>query len=660
MEETKLEKSIQILEYHIILEQLSDIALSTRAKEKLMMLRPYLSEDECHHKILETTEAKKILETLGTPPLASMKDMDKLIELCELGSMLIPEQLIQIAEFINSCKRTKAYLKKAEEIGGNIAYYGQSVYDLSDLKELIEQSIRNGNVDDGASKLLRDIRRKMEQINTQVKVKLESLLKSKKEYFSENYISIRNGHFVLPVKKEYKHQISGSVIDMSGTKSTYFIEPSIVGKLQTEYAVLSMEEENEVRRVLYTLTALVHEQVSELHINMDAMEVLDIVFAKAKLSLQMKAIPVPINTEQKIVIHKGKHPLLRTDNPVPLDFNIGGNIRGVVITGPNTGGKTVALKTIGLLSMMAQSGLHVPVGEGSTFCMHNAYLCDIGDGQSITENLSTFSAHITNIIKILETGTRESLILLDELGSGTDPAEGMGIAASILEELRAKGCLFVATTHYPEIKEYAKSAEGLTNARMEFDRESLEPLYQLKLGEAGESCALYIARRLGMSEQMLTTAYQYAYRSQRTTSAMVKEENFKKEASTNEKFPIKQNPLSNSICAPSIKKQESKQISKEITGSKFKVGDSVLVYPQKEIGIVFQSADSHGKIGIQIKKKKEFISYKRLKLHVAASELYPPDYDFSILFDSVSNRKARHQMEKGHRPDLVITYETDY
>lgn len=644
MEEKELDKSIKTLEYNCILQQLQEIALSTKAKERFMDLRPYLKESECRNRMEETTEAKKILESFGTPPLSSMKDMDKLIEICEMGAMLLPEQFTQIGEFISACKRTKAYLKRAEESGGNIAYYGNSICDLSDLKYQIDQSIRNGRVEDSASKLLRDIRRKMEQINNQVKAKLEGLLKSKKEYFSESYISTRNGHFVLPVKREHKHQISGSVIDMSGTKSTYFIEPDIVGKMQGEHAILAMEEENEVRKVLYTLTALVHQQISEITLNMEAMETLDFVFAKAKLSQTMKAIPVLVDTKGVIEIKKGRHPLLSTKDPVPLDFTMGQGIAGVVITGPNTGGKTVALKTIGLLAMMAQSGLHVPAGEGSHFCMHNAYLCDIGDGQSITENLSTFSAHITNIIGILERGTKESLVLLDELGSGTDPAEGMGIAAAILEELRAKGCLFVATTHYPEIKEYAKKAEGLINARMEFDRESLKPLYQLTLGEAGESCAIYIARQLGMPEKMLSTAYHYAY----------------KEKSKEKLIEFKKNPLPKENIltqAPSIKRVEEQKKSKENPGFTFQIGDSVLLLPGKDIGIVYQKADNKGQVGIQIKKQKQLVSYKRLKLHVAASQLYPPDYDFSILFDSVANRKARHQMDKGHRPDIIIDYE---
>jgi dsDNA-specific endonuclease/ATPase MutS2 len=332
-----------------------------------------------------------------------------------------------------------------------------------------------------------------------------------------------------------------------------------------------------------------------------------------------------------------------------LDFQIGDGISGVVITGPNTGGKTVALKTIGLLSAMVQSGLHVPVGDGSEFSMHNVILCDIGDGQSITENLSTFSSHITNIIDILQSSDEESLVLLDELGSGTDPAEGMGIAIAILEELRRKKCLFVATTHYPEVKDYAKETEGLVNARMAFDRESLQPLYRLEIGEAGESCALYIAKRLGFPPHMLQRAYSEVYGGRKRERHNMDEKDFKADI----------------VNAAVIRSEKPKIIPKQDmqikmqTKSKFVMGDSVMVFPQKLIGIVYQSENEKGDVMVQIKGKKQFVSHKRIKLLAPASELYPPDYDFSIIFDTVDNRKARHKMDKGHNPNLVITYENE-
>ena len=652
------------LEFNKIIDMLCQFAMSERARTKLSRLMPYLSEAECRERMQETTDAKYILESQGTPPLAAMTELDKILDLCSKGAMLVPEQLVLVAQFLISCKRMKAYLKKAEASGVEIAYYGGSVNNLGDLLEEIDRSIRNGRVDDSASPKLRDIRRKLESTGSQFRAKLDSLLRSKKEWFTDSFVSIRNGHFVLPVRKEYRSLVTGTVIDTSTTGGTVFIEPAAVQKLQTEISLLQIEEENEIRKILYTLTALVDEQRAAIYLNMDAMETLDIVFAKAKLSVQMKAIPVKVAVNRKMLIKAGRHPLLNQSVCVPLDFEIGCGINGVIITGPNTGGKTVALKTAGLLSMMAQSGLHVPVSQGSEFCMNNLVLCDIGDGQSIAENLSTFSSHINNIINILHTATHESLVLLDELGSGTDPAEGMGIAIAILEELKRKDCLFVATTHYPEIKDYARKAQKLVNARMAFDKESLKPLYRLEIGEAGESCALYIAKRLGFPEHLLKIAHEQAYGQKSGLSSVQKsthnadflfasEKNNGEETSRNSRKPGYTNP----DLKPAPVLQSEKEPPKPNRSSRFNLGDSVMIYPQREIGIVYQTANEQGEIGVQVRDKKRLIPHKRLKLHVPASELYPSDYDFSIVFDTVANRKARKKMEKGHNPELIIRYD---
>ncbi len=646
------EKSMNALEFNKILVKLREYAVSERAKQKLLELVPYLSERDVKAKIKDTTEGRKILDHIGTPPLAVMKDIEMLLELAEKGAMLIPEQLTQIGLFINACKRMKGFLKRAESLGVDIAGYGGSINELSALSAEIDNTIRNNIIDDNASKDLKDIRRRMEQLRTEMKTKLEAQLRSKKEWFTDGFVATRNGHFVLPVKKEYKNMVSGSVLDISSSGSTYFIEPTIVAKLKEELSIQEIAESNEERRILYVLSAFVGENAFQIKLNMEAMETLDFIFAKAKLSVDMKAIAAKINTERQIRIDNGRHPLIKPAECVPLNFELGNGINGIVITGPNTGGKTVALKTVGLLQLMAQSGLHVPCDDAE-LCMNNLVLCDIGDGQSITENLSTFSSHITNIINILNYADRESLILLDELGSGTDPAEGMGIAIAILEELRHKGCLFVATTHYPEVKEYANKTEGLVNAKMAFDRESLKPLYRLEIGEAGESCALYIAKRLGLPKHMLDIAYQEAYCRTNETMHRSIDRSFLEGATET----LEEKRLAPVIISHIEKHRESKPAN--VRSQRFNIGDSVVVYPQKKIGIVFRKADEKGEVGVQIQKRKEFISHKRLQLKAAASELYPEDYDFSIIFDSVANRKARHKMEKGHHPELEIVYEKE-
>ena len=299
----------------------------------------------------------------------------------------------------------------------------------------------------------------------------------------------------------------------------------------------------------------------------------------------------------------------------------------MIITGPNTGGKTVAIKMVALNCMMAQCGLHVACKQAD-ICMSSNFLCDIGDGQNLSENLSTFSAHIANILEILKKVNKNSLVIMDELGSGTDPTEGMGIAIAVLEELRKSEALFLVTTHYPEIKQYAERKESIVNARMTFDKESLKPLYQLVIGEAGESCAFYIAGKMGMPKEMLKTAVMEAYKSKELPQEL-KNMNLENRL---EKENI-----------PHIQKKKESNKKQELV-QKFQLGDSVIVYPDKKIGIVCKKVNEKGVLRVQMQNKKIWINHKRVKLHVAAEELYPEDYDFSIIFDSVKNRKLRHQV----------------
>ncbi len=632
------------LEFNSILNNLSEFALSDNAKSKIMQLQPFLNERECKKHMNDTTEAKMIIEGIGTPPLAAMENLDEILTLAHKGSMLVCEQLTSIATFIHSCSRMSSFLKKAEMLDVSLAYYSTAFINLPEIKEEIERSIRYDKVDSSASKTLQDIRRKIENAQSSIKAKLEEALRSKKAYLSDNSIVVRNGRYALPVKKEYKNQISGSVIDTSNTGGTVFIEPSSVAKAQADLGFLQIEEENEIRKILYTLTAMVDENIDAFNKNMGYMQTLDFVFAKAKYSYKLKANEVPINTSRVIKIVNGCHPLINAEECVPLNFNIGEDYRGVIITGPNTGGKTVALKTVGILSLMAQCGLHVPAQQGSTFCMHANILCDIGDGQSIKESLSTFSAHITNIVDILKQVTHESLILLDELGSGTDPAEGMGIAVAILDELRKTNCLFLATTHYPEIKEYAKHTHSLINARMKFDKENLKPLYKLEIGEAGESCALSIAQRLGLPKHILNYAQKTAYGVQPTNIAT---NTFIITCNENENHPQKKS--SKIVKDIPTKTNELKNL--------FNTGDSVTILSDNSIGIVYKPINDKGDLIVQVKGIKYSINHKRVKLKTKAEELYPNDYDFSIIFDTVENRKARHKMNKGHSEELIISYD---
>lgn len=627
------------LEFDQILQLLAQNALSDGAKARCLSLCPTRSESEAKRWMDETTQARRIVEQTGTPPLSSLAEIQKVADLVTAEAMLLPDQLMQVSSFLVCCRRMKAYLKKAESTNCGIAWFGGSIDALTELEAEIDRCIRNGVIDTMASARLNEIRRQMEAASDQIKIKLEALLRKNKAWFSEQFVSVRNGHHTLPVKRECKHEVVGTVVELSNSGGTCFIEPASVCRLQTELAQLRAEEENEIRRILYALTALVGDNLVAIKRNVEAMETLDFLFAKGKLSFNMLASPVGLTVGKTLLIHNARHPLLNPETAVPLHFSLDAETRGVVITGPNTGGKTVALKTVGLLSLMAQSGLHIPANELSCLCMHNLILCDIGDGQSIAENLSTFSAHMKNILMILDAATEESLVLLDELGSGTDPAEGMGLAIAVLDELCKKGCQFLVTTHYPEVKEYAANKPGLVNARMAFDKESLMPLYRLEIGQAGESCALYIAQRLGMPSRMLQRAQEAAYGMPDKEALFVDENNI---------------DYGKTCPSPALLKQAEPKAPTQSRASQFNLGDSVFIYPQKEIGIVFARVNERGQLGIQVKGAKKWINHKRVKLHIPASELYPDNYDFSILFDSVADRKARHIMRKRHEADNIV------
>ncbi|MDE6054934.1 MAG: DNA mismatch repair protein MutS, partial [Lachnospiraceae bacterium] len=347
-----------------------------------------------------------------------------------------------------------------------------------------------------------------------------------------------------------------------------------------------------------------------------------------------------INTERRIVLADARHPLMDKKVNVPLQFEIGKQARGIIITGPNTGGKTVAIKTVMLSCIMAQCGLHVTC-TAADICMNSGYLCDIGDGQDITENLSTFSAHIKNVLEVLSEVNRDSLVIMDEMGSGTDPAEGMGIAVAILEELRKSECLFLVTTHYPEVKEYAERTQDVINARMTFNKETLRPTYQMVIGEAGESCAFYIADRLGMPNEMLKTAIRAAY-----GESAIDDYRFQKEDT-------------------GITRQSTHKIakvkrtnSKKDLSTKYRLGDSVMVYPNQKIGIVCVPVNEKGVLRVQLPDKKIWINHKRVKLHVAAEKLYPAYYDFSIIFETVANRKLKHEMERKYT-EKTLQYDNE-
>ena len=630
----------QQIEFDKIKEIWAQLAVTGAAKEDIANMSIFLDEAELNNNLRDTTDSRKMIENLGNPPLQDVTEIRKILTEAGKGACLTPYQLERVEKVLVVAGRLKDYLTRGRQYENPLAYYDENLDELKDLREDICRQIRYEEVDDHASNVLHDIRIRITHAEENIKQKAEQVIRNNRDSMADTFYTLRTGRVCVPVKKEYRFRIPGSVIDKSATGNTVFIEPAVLSKYYEELQLLRVEEENEVYRILYTLSALVSDAIPVMEENMRMIEKLDFIFSKGKLSIDLDCVEPKINLDRRIILKEARHPLMDRNINVPLDFNLGFSVenkepvRGIIITGPNTGGKTVSIKTVMLTSYMAQCGLHVPCSKAD-ICMNSGYLSDIGDGQNISENLSTFSAHIKNVLEILRKVNRESLVIMDELGSGTDPAEGMGIATAILEELRKSGANFLVTTHYPEIKEYAAKHEGIINARMTFDRETLMPTYKMVIGEAGESCAFYIADRLGMPENMLKVAVEAAYGKE-----AVKTYSFRKNSD--------------------ISKSENKRIQrvkKPVNISKltpqFKIGDSVMVYPDKKIGIVCEPENDKGVLRVQIAGRKIWINHKRVKLHVKAEELYPEDYDFSIIFDSVENRKKRHDMERKYTDEII-------
>lgn len=628
------------IEFDKIKEIWKALAVTDAAKEKIDNSTFLLSEGELKKQLKDTTDARALMEQLGTPPIQNAEEIKAVLRAAQKGECLIPYQLERVEKALVGIKRLKDYLGRGQMYENPLGFYQENFDAMEELREDISRQIRGGAVDDCASKELGQIRGQIIRCEEQMKQKAEQIMRANKECMSDSFCTLRNARVCIPVKKECRLKISGSVIDKSSTGNTLFIEPTGVARYYEELQQLKIREENEVYRILYTLTAMVEAAAEGMTENIRFMEKLDFILSKGKLSMDMDGVEPAVNMQRRIVLKDARHPLIDRKINVPLQFEIGEKARGIVITGPNTGGKTVAIKTVMLNCMMAQCGLHVTC-RYADICMNSSFLCDIGDGQNIAESLSTFSSHIKNVLAVLSEINKDSFVIMDELGSGTDPVEGMGIAIAILEELRKSQAIFLITTHYPEVKEYADKTQDIMNARMTFDKETLKPTYQMVIGEAGESCAFYIAGKLGMPDNMLKTAIRAAY-----GEGAVNSYSFQKE----ETEVLKKNT------------GRLTEIKRKKTGTdlaeKYRRGDSVIICPDKKVGIVCEPINEKGVLRVQLQGKKIWINHKRVKLHVAAAELYPQDYDFSIIFDSVQNRKIRHDMERKYTAE-TISYEEE-
>ncbi len=500
------EKSIQTLELPRVLALLAEQAVTEEGKEKALSLRPQNSEDDVRRALSETTAAVNMTALRGSPSFSGVKPVAASLQRADMGGALNTRELLDIAAVLRAARSAREY---AAGEGGKspIDHLFASLTANRFLEEKITGSIvGEDEIADSASSELATIRRHIRSTASKVRDILNKLISSNQSrYLQESIITMRNDRYVVPVKSEHKNDVPGLVHDVSSSGGTFFIEPMGVVKANNELKELQAAEEKEIERILAELSAECASFKEDISQNYFLLVTLDGIFARAKLAYRMRA-GEPKITSRGLRLRKARHPLLDPDKAVANDLALGGDYDTLVITGPNTGGKTVTIKTIGLLTLMAQCGLHIPVGDESAVMVFDRVLADVGDEQSISQNLSTFSSHMTNIVGILEETDDRTLILFDELGAGTDPVEGAALAAAIIETARERGALVAATTHYAELKVYAMTTPGVENASCEFDVDSLAPTYRLLVGIPGKSNAFAISQRLGLPREIIDKA----------------------------------------------------------------------------------------------------------------------------------------------------------
>lgn len=675
------ERTRERLEYTTVVGKVTEYASTYIGKAKAQALQPLTELGAVRSVLAETAEAAELLRLGAHVPLPSLTGMETFLRLAGTGYVYTEEELGALQTFLAGCGQLRRYMDGKRAQAPRVASYASSLYELSDLKREIDRCIRHGRVDNSASAELAKARRRIAAAEDKMKKRLEALLAKYKSILMDRIVSKRGDRYVLPVKKEHRRLIAGAVMDESGSGQTVFVEPAELAALHYELGDLRAEEAREEMKVLARLSELVETYAQELELNAEAVGAYDVLFAKAKYSLAIGGVPVGTNDEGVTVARNAKHPLLGP-SMVPLDFEIGCSFRTLVITGPNTGGKTVALKTIGLLTLMVQTGLLVPAAPDSVFAVFRRIAADIGDGQSLEQSLSTFSAHVKHLVDMLRSADRSTLALIDEMASGTDPGEGVGLSIAVLEELYRKGATVVATTHFNEIKRFAAAAPGFENARMAFDAETLEPLYRLRIGEAGHSYAFAIASKLGMPAHVLVRSRELTEGARRRSSddaaAYETAADLPKfvpggmaEALRTDSAPSGAALDAGPDAAPSLASGALPGKAADADpgapsgaalgsapasqpGPAFEVGDSVYIPSLGKYGIVYAAADKAGEVGVMVQKEKLKLGHKRLKPHISRRELYPDDYDFDIVFDTKENRKKRKLMSKRHVEGLTI------
>ncbi|MBD1381143.1 endonuclease MutS2 [Metabacillus arenae] len=518
---------LKALEYEKIKEQLVQHVSSSLGREKVDELLPLTNFEEVVSAQEQTDEAANVLRLKGQAPLGGLVDIRSSAKRANIGGMLSPAELTEISGTLYASRQMKHFIEELLEEELPIPHLdnlARGIVPHTDLERKINQCIDDyGEVLDHASDTLRNLRQQLRTLESRVRDKLESMIRSSsaQKMLSDAIVTIRNDRFVIPVKQEYRSSYGGIVHDQSSSGATLFIEPQVVVDLNNTLQQTRVKEKVEIERILRELSDRVAEHTEEILFNVRILADMDFMFAKARYAKQIKATKPEMNNKGYVRLMKARHPLLSPDDVVPNDIELGKDFTTIVITGPNTGGKTVTLKVIGLLTLMGQSGLQIPAMDGSELTVFKQVFADIGDEQSIEQSLSTFSSHMVNIVEILKHMDHESLVLFDELGAGTDPQEGAALAISILDEVYNRGARVVATTHYPELKAYGYNREGVVNASVEFNVETLSPTYKLLIGVPGRSNAFEISKRLGLMNSVISRAKSHMSADQNEVDSMI-------------------------------------------------------------------------------------------------------------------------------------------
>ncbi|MGC6767749.1 endonuclease MutS2 [Enterococcus sp. LJL51] len=612
-------KIYNALQFNLIKDEIKKYAFSSFAKQNIEKREPSSSLATVQRWLDETEEATIILASGQHVPFMGLTRIEQLTNQITKGLVLEPGELIEYADFLRSFRLIAKLFEKNQYQTPILYSYTNDLADFSEISEAIYDSVQGGRVKSESSKELKRIRNQISKLEKEIDQRLRKFMSNSQnqQKLQDRLVLIKDERYTVPIKTEFKQKVAGTIIDQSSKGTTVFIEPDTVRKYNDLLIMEKAAETGEVYQILAYLTGLIGEKMTELTYCIDVITELEVIFARGKYSRSINGTKPSVNKEERIVLNKVQHPLLK--DPVPLSLDLGIDNRALVITGANAGGKTIVLKTVALMSLMTMFGLLISNGPGTDIAVFDNVFIDIGDQQSLENSLSTFSGHMQNLSEILRKANRHTLVLLDEIGSGTEPNEGAALAIALMEEMYKKGSLLIATTHFGEIKEFALQHEDFMTAGMAFDAETLTPKYKLLLGETGESHAFWIAEKMHISPLVLKNAEAYlnhrSYDFGRTT------------------FELAAKPVEQTTAAPI---------------QNFSKGDRVRNNDTGKIGLFYEPVDDYyGKVYVE--KEMEDVLLKRLTLISTAAELYPQDYDLDSLFEAFAERKYKRDLVRGSK-----------